>query len=81
MAKALLNCEIIVADIDPAKRQLALDEGADTVIEPADKNAVKALIKSTRGGVTGAIDFVGSDRSLSFGIQAWNKGDIVVVWY
>lgn len=29
MAKALLDCTIIVADIDPEKRELALKEGAD----------------------------------------------------
>ena len=79
VAKALLNCEIIVADIDESKRQLALDEGADAVIDPRDQDAIKALIKRTYGGVAAAVDFVGSDRSAGFGVQALNKGSTLVV--
>ncbi len=79
MAKALLDCKIIVSDIDKAKREQALQEGADSVIDPTDKEAVYALMKSTRGGVAAAIDFVGSDRSAGFGIQMLNKGSTLLV--
>lgn len=79
IAKAILDCEIIVADIDEEKRQLALQEGADHVIDPTDKESVKALLKRTYGGVAAAVDFVGSDRSAGFGVQALNKGSTLVV--
>ncbi|MDC8830150.1 alcohol dehydrogenase [Alteromonas gilva] len=79
VAKALLDCEIIVADIDAQKRELALAEGADSVIDPSDKSALGALIKRTYGGVAAAVDFVGSDRSAGFGVQALNKGSMLVV--
>jgi len=79
MAKALLDCKVIVADIDPDKRQQALEEGADSVIDPNDKVAVKALMKQTNGGVAAAIDFVGSDKSLGFGIKTLSKGGTLIV--
>lgn len=79
LAKARLNCEIIVADIDEGKRELAMQEGADAVIDPRDKEATGALIKRTHGGVAAAVDFVGSDRSAGFGVQVLNKGSTLVV--
>lgn len=79
IAKALFDCEIIVADIDEEKCKLALAEGADATIDPRDKDALKALIKRTYGGVAAAVDFVGSDRSAAFGVQALNKGSTLVV--
>ena len=79
MAKALLNCKIIVADIDPSKREQALQAGADSVIDPSDKDESYALIKSTHGGLAAAIDFVGSDRSVSFGMKMLNKGSTLLI--
>lgn len=79
IAKALLDCEIIVSDIDPEKRAAALEAGADQVIDPSDSDAVRQLMKSTRGGVPAAIDFVGSDRSCGFGINCLAKGGTIVV--
>lgn len=79
MAKALLDCTIIVADIDPEKRELALKEGADEVIDPTDRDAIKALQKVTKGGVAAAVDFVGSDKSAGFAMGLLNKGGHMVV--
>lgn len=79
MAKALLDCTIIVADIDPEKRELALKEGADEVIDPTDRDAIKALQKATKGGVAAAVDFVGSDKSAGFAMGLLNKGGHMVV--
>ncbi len=63
----------IVADLDPAKRQAALEAGASAVIDPADPDARKSLFAET-GGIFSAIDFVGSDKSAAFGLSLLRKG-------
>ena len=79
IAKALFPQPPIVADIDAGKREAALQAGAAAAFDPADREARRALIKSTGGGVFAACDFVGSDRSLAFTTGALAKGGKVVV--
>ena len=79
VARAMLDCRITVMDIDPAKREAALAEGADAVLDPTDREALKAFIKSTRGGVLAAVDFVGSDKSVASAMGLLNKGATLVV--
>jgi alcohol dehydrogenase, propanol-preferring len=67
-----------VADIDPKKRQAALEAGAKDVFDPADPNTRKALLKAS-GGIYAAVDFVGSDKSLNFATGVLAKGGKVVV--
>jgi len=67
-----------VADIDPKKREAALAAGAKEVLDPADPNARKALLKAS-GGIYAAVDFVGSDRSLNFATGVLAKGGKVVI--
>ncbi|MGE0039120.1 MAG: alcohol dehydrogenase catalytic domain-containing protein [Xanthobacteraceae bacterium] len=69
----------IVADIDPNKREVALASGAQAAFDPADAGARKAIMARTGGGVLAAVDFVGSDRSLTFATGAIAKGGRVVV--
>jgi D-arabinose 1-dehydrogenase-like Zn-dependent alcohol dehydrogenase len=69
----------IVAEIDPAKRALALERGAGAAVDPADPAARKAVIAASNGGVMGAIDFVGSDKSAAFAYGALAKGGRLVV--
>jgi D-arabinose 1-dehydrogenase-like Zn-dependent alcohol dehydrogenase len=69
----------IVAEIDPAKRALALERGAGAALDPADPAARKAVIAASNGGVMGAIDFVGSDKSAAFAYGALAKGGRLVV--
>jgi alcohol dehydrogenase len=69
----------IVADIDPKKREAALAAGARAAFDPADAGARRALLAATDGGVLGACDFVGSERSLAFATGALAKGGRVVV--
>jgi alcohol dehydrogenase len=78
-ARALFPHPPIVADIDPAKREAGLKAGASAAYDPADKDARKALIKATGGGVFGAVDFVGSDGSLAFAAGSLAKGGKVVI--
>jgi len=77
-AVALFPHKPIVADIDPAKREAALQAGAAAAYDPADPSARKTLFKAT-GGVYGAVDFVGSDGSLAFASGALARGGKVVV--
>jgi alcohol dehydrogenase len=78
-ARALFPHAPIVADIDPGKRDAGLKAGAAAAYDPSDKDARKALLKATGGGVYGAVDFVGSDGSLAFAAGALAKGGKVVI--
>ncbi len=73
LCHALYGMGPIVADVDPAKRQAALEAGASAVIDPAGADARKGLLAET-GGVFSAIDFVGSEKSAGFGLSALRKG-------
>jgi alcohol dehydrogenase, propanol-preferring len=78
-ARAMFAHAPIVAEIDPAKRAAALDAGAAAAVDPADAGARKQIAGLTGGGALGAVDFVGSDRSLAFAAGALAKGGKVVV--
>lgn len=78
LARALFGTAPLVADIDPAKREAALNAGAAAAFDPADAGARKAILSQT-GGVHGIVDFVGSDRSLQFATGVLARGGKVVV--
>lgn len=77
-AKALTDRPILVADLDPAKREAALKLGAAEAFDPTDQGARKAIMKAS-GGVGAAIDFAGSDKSLNFAHAPVAKGGAVIV--
>ena len=79
IAKAMMDTEIIVADIDPAKRDAALAAGAHHAIDPVDAETRKALYKLSGGGVVAAVDFVGSDKTVAFGFGALGTGGQLAV--
>jgi len=79
IAHALFAQPPIVADIDAGKREAALKAGAAAAFDPADREARRALLKATGGGVFAACDFVGSEKSLAFATGALAKGGKVVV--
>ena len=66
LARTVTGLAPIMADIDPAKREAATENGAVEAIDPAVQGAAKAFVKAT-GGVTAAIDFVGSESTVKFG--------------
>ena len=79
-AKAVLGREPIVADIDEAKRKLALQNGASAAIDPRDKEARKQVMDLTGGtGVAAAIDFVGAEASAQFGWRALGRGGRLII--
>ncbi len=78
IAKALGFQNIAVADIDPAKRELAAASGARLVVDPRDGGAL-AIMQSQPGGIAAAVDFVGAHATAGFGISTLRKGGIYVV--
>src|SRR5256714_874743 len=77
-ARALFPHAPIVADIDAAKREAALQAGAVAASDPGHPAAREALIRAT-GGVPGAVDFAGTDGSLAFATASIAKGGKVVI--
>lgn len=78
-ARALIDKPIFVADIDASKREAAIRLGAKEAVDPADPTARKAIFKMTGGGAGAAVDFAGSDKSLSFAHGAVAKGGAAIV--
>jgi D-arabinose 1-dehydrogenase-like Zn-dependent alcohol dehydrogenase len=78
-ARALFAEPPLAADIDAAKREVALKAGAAAAFDPADRDARKALLAKTGGGVYAVCDFVGSEKSLAFSAGALAKGGKIVV--
>src|SRR5580700_4591200 len=78
IAQALFSRPPLVADIDAAKRQAAINAGAAAAYDPADPQSRREILKST-GGLLAVCDFVGSDRSLQFATGVLARGGKVVV--
>ncbi len=69
---------IAVADIDPAKRELALSQGARLAFDPRDVEMSNKLLMEA-GGAAAAVDFVGAKTTADFAIAAIRKGGAYVV--
>jgi len=69
----------IVVEIDAKKRDYALANGAAAAFDPNDPATRKAIMAASNGGVMGAIDFVGSEKSAALGFGALTKGGKLVV--
>jgi len=78
LAKAVTGVAPIVADIDPAKRAAALENGAAEALDPAGQGAAKEFVKAT-GGVAAAVDFVGAEPTVRFGTSVLRKGGKLVI--
>jgi alcohol dehydrogenase/propanol-preferring alcohol dehydrogenase len=78
LARTLYGTGPIVADVDAAKRQAALEAGASAVVDPADPDARKKILAET-GGLASAIDFVGAEDSATFGLSLLRKGGRLMV--
>jgi D-arabinose 1-dehydrogenase-like Zn-dependent alcohol dehydrogenase len=69
----------IVVEIDAKKREYALQNGAAAAFDPNDPGARKGIMAASNGGVLGAIDFVGSEKSASLGFGSLTKGGKIVL--
>jgi D-arabinose 1-dehydrogenase-like Zn-dependent alcohol dehydrogenase len=79
IAPAAVEGKIIVADIDAQKRAHARQMGAVTTIDNAAPDAVKQVLEATGGGGAAAIDFVGSPKTMEFGVNILRKGGKLVM--
>jgi D-arabinose 1-dehydrogenase-like Zn-dependent alcohol dehydrogenase len=78
LAQAVTAQAPVVADIDPAKRAAAIENGASEAIDPSVPGAARDFVKTT-GGATAAIDFVGAESTVKFGTGALRKGGKLIV--
>ncbi|TXL73115.1 zinc-binding dehydrogenase [Vineibacter terrae] len=79
-ARVVLGRDPIVADIDPRKRELALQQGACAAIDPRDANARKQVMELTGGtGVGAALDFVGAESTAQFGQRVLARGGRLII--
>jgi D-arabinose 1-dehydrogenase-like Zn-dependent alcohol dehydrogenase len=74
IAHALGFRNIVAADIDAGKRELALKNGATLALDPRDAAAAAKV-----AGAAGAVDFVGAKATSEFAIAALRKGGTYVV--
>lgn len=79
LAKEMTRARILVADVDPAKRQLAEAAGAFAVIDNSQDDALSKVMDISNGGVRAAIDFVGAEASSRFGLASLRKGGTLIV--
>jgi len=73
LTRALYGVGPVVADVDPGKRQAALDAGASAAVDPAEAGHRERFLKEM-GGFSSAIDFVGAQASTSFGLGLLRRG-------
>ena len=79
IAPAAVAGNVIVVDIDAQKRAQARQMGAVATIDNAAPDAVKQVMAATEGGAAAAIDFVGSPKTMEFGISVLRKGGKLVM--
>ena len=70
---------MLVADIDGQKRAHAREMGAVGAVDNTAADALQQVHQQSGGGVAGAIDFVGSPKTMEFGINALRKGGKLVM--
>ena len=77
IAKAM-GIDPIVVDIDEGKLQTARDFGATRTFNSTDPQTAKAIRKAT-GGAYAALDFVGAEASVNYGLNCLRKGGMLVI--
>jgi L-iditol 2-dehydrogenase len=78
-AKAGGAATIVVTDLSPAKRQRALDLGADAAFDPRDPNVVDAMRERLGGPADVVFDCVAIQATMDQAIALAHKGGTVVV--
>jgi D-arabinose 1-dehydrogenase-like Zn-dependent alcohol dehydrogenase len=79
LAKKMGAKEIVIVDIDPAKREAALKAGATKAIDGGTTDAVAQTQAATGGGSWGTVDFVGSGATVNLAVNSLIKGGTLVV--
>ena len=79
LAPAVIRAKVIVAEIDPVKREAAREAGADHVIDNGASDALATVRELTGGGSLAAIDFFCGPASVRFGVAALRRGGTLTV--
>jgi len=79
LAKKMGARDIIIVDIDAAKREAALKAGATKAIDGSAPDAVQQIQAATGGGAWATVDFVGSGSTVNLAVNSTIKGGSVVV--
>ena len=79
LAKKMGAKDIVIVDIDAAKRDAALKAGATKAVDGGAADAVTQIQKATGGGAWGVIDFVGSGATVNLAVSSIIKGGAIVV--
>lgn len=77
-AKAAGATNIIAADINPDKREVAKSLGANYVIDSSRPEAIEELKDVTGGGVDVSLEFAGAIPALDFAFNATKRGGTTV---
>ena len=73
-----LGVDPIVVDIDDTKLAAAEELGVTQTFNSSDAQTAKAIRKST-GGVYAALDFVGAEASVNYGLSCLRKGGMLII--
>lgn len=76
---ALGGVGAIAVDIDPDKRNAAIEAGALSAIDANADDATKQIMEVTSGGARSVLDLVGSQSTLSLAIACSARGNHIVV--
>jgi D-arabinose 1-dehydrogenase-like Zn-dependent alcohol dehydrogenase len=79
LAQAMFKQPIAVADLSPAAREAALQNGAAVAYDPSEPDVAKRIFKETDGGFDGVVDFAGNDKSMNFAVSTVARGGKIVV--
>jgi len=79
LAKKMGAKDVIIVDIDAAKRDAALKAGATKAVDGSAADAVQQIQGATGGGAWGVVDFVGSGQTVNLAVNSAIKGGTVVI--
>jgi len=79
LAKKIGAKDVIIVDIDAAKRDAALKAGATRAVDGSASDAVQQIQAAAGGGAWGVVDFVGSGQTVNLAVNSAIKGGTVVI--
>jgi alcohol dehydrogenase len=79
LAQAMFKQPISVADLNPAARESALQNGAAFAYDPSEPDVARRMVKENDGGFDAIVDFAGNDKSMAFAVATVARGGKIVV--
>src|SRR5205807_1939464 len=78
-AQAMFKQKISVADVSPAAREAALNNGAAIAYDPSEPDIARSILKETEGGFDEIVDFAGNEKSMAFAVAVVARGGKIVI--